>query len=323
MTGGGKNLKNQEKSYSYICNFLKKFKNLYQKLTFTQYDRIGGAGPSAQDDSEVDIFKYSLTTVCREIKKIIKELKCKLSDRSTLIPPAGTSCKGSILIEFAICMPVLIILLFYIHDLVKIKRYYSQTEFVAQQMANIIQNIAKKRVAEGQAVAIRDVVRAAKLAYLSIYPGTTMYRNDPERKYFHVPRVFVYYVEGDGNGKASCKWGLWIHTRRSVVGKWNYGTFTSSDANSTVTMGENVDPSSIYPTLKINEKSKVIIETQLSWSSDNSEYTDVNGKKANSAREAFGCFLVTPKLHKATAYFPSVVIFTPYGGFSKTVITGA
>ena len=53
--------------------------------------------------------------------------------------------RGSILIEFAVCMPVLIILLFYINDLSKLKRYYDQTEFVARQMVNILQNISQGR----------------------------------------------------------------------------------------------------------------------------------------------------------------------------------
>ena len=99
-------------------------------------------------------------------------------------------------------MPVLIILLFYIHDLSKMKRYYDQTEFVAQQMVNIIQNIAKKRAEKGELVTIKDVGFAAKAAYLSIYPGKTMYRKDSTRPFFHVPRIYVYYVESDGNGKA-------------------------------------------------------------------------------------------------------------------------
>ena len=121
--------------------------------------------------------------------------------------------RGSIIIEFAVCIPVLIVLLFYIYDLMRLKRYYSQTEFVAQQIANIIQNIAKKRVAEGQAVTIKDVGYAAKLAYLSIYPGTTMYRKDSGHEFFHMPRIFVHYIESDSNGKASCKWVLYLHTR--------------------------------------------------------------------------------------------------------------
>ena len=74
--------------------------------------------------------------------------KCYLSKILNLVQKINifrSYNRGSILIEFAVCMPVLIILLYYIHDLSKLKRYYDQTEFVAQQMANILQNIAKKK----------------------------------------------------------------------------------------------------------------------------------------------------------------------------------
>jgi len=108
-----------------------------ENLTFAAYERKASAA--------CYFGKYSFAAVCRKIAKIVSYAKRKPLDRSTLISAAGTSCRGSILIEFAVCMPIFIILLFYIHDLVKIKRYYSQTEFVAQQMANILQNISQKR----------------------------------------------------------------------------------------------------------------------------------------------------------------------------------
>ena len=60
-------------------------------------------------------------------------------------------------------MPILIVLLFYINDLVRIKRYYSQTEFIGQQMANILQNIAKNRAIRGD-----DIKYACSLAWLDI-----------------------------------------------------------------------------------------------------------------------------------------------------------
>ena len=112
-----------------------------------------------------------------------------------------------------------------------------------------------------------------------------------------------------------------MHTRESsAIGKWNYGTFTNGDVNSIITMGNNVDPSSIYPTLKMGEKPKVIVEAQLTWKSS-SDYAHVNGKRAGSAREVFEFFAATPKCHKNSIYFPSVVTFTPCGGFSATKIT--
>ena len=258
---------------------------------------------------------YYLSNVFKNLKSFTKKLATFLTPRRE-----EELSRGAILIEFAICMPVLIILLFYIHDLVKIKRYYSQTEFVAQQMANILQNIAKKRVEEGQPVSSKDIANSVKLAYLSIYPGTTMYKKDSGHEFFHVPRVYIFYVEGNDEGKASCKWVRWYYSLSSSVGFMNVGQSENGKVATTVQWAENADPSSIYPTLKIEKgKPKIIIETQLRWASSDSP--DTIGKKASSAREAFGCYLVNPKKHVNRGYFSSVVIFSPYGGFSENIPT--
>ena len=118
--GGGKNLKNHYKSYSYPSKtfknlkyfankFLNKTKNLYQILTFGASDRIGGAEPRAQDDLRAGI----LCNISAFIKKIITVSKRKPLDRCTeKIQPTAARCLraancGSILIEFAVCMPIL------------------------------------------------------------------------------------------------------------------------------------------------------------------------------------------------------------------------
>ena len=375
--GGGKDLKNYCKSYSYLHKFLNITKNFIKKiieelkrnpsnrctekycspgsipgtekntarsgslpsrclsdrctrntasrcnsinkiLTFGMYDKIGGAEPRAQASSGTSVFGlFIYQTVCRKIAKIVSDAQGKPLDRSTLISAAGTSCRGSILIEFSVCMPVLIILLFYIHDLVKIKRYYSQTEFVGQQMANILQNIAKTRT-----VTCRDIKYAAALAYLTIYPGTTMYtvKSGDSCSWHtlgHQPRVYIHYVEGESNGKASTKWALWTRSQTGITpDTWNSGFISNSD-NSIVSYASNVASSAIYPTLKTEEgKPKVIIEAQIRW--NRGDQKDANGKVAGSAREVFGLYLVNPKRWATAAYFPSVVIFTPNRGFTKT-----
>ncbi|MBO4405119.1 MAG: hypothetical protein J5821_00130 [Alphaproteobacteria bacterium] len=223
------------------------------------------------------------------------------------------------MIEFAVCMPVLIILLFYINDLVKIKRYYSQTEFVAQQMANILQNLAKKRAAEGKTLGPDDLSHAASLAYLTIYPGTTMYstaEGSLRHGLTHCPFFTVYYVEGMSEGKAKCKWGTAFTSTYNKTPPFRfYKNITANQTWSTVTYNSSgVDASTIYPTLKVEEgKPKIILETTLYWTEN---MADTNGKKVNSAREAFGLRFVNPK-RLYNLYFHSVVIFSPNKGFPE------
>ena len=278
MTGGGKDLKNQRKSRDYQ----------YKIFSFIKF----------------------------YIKKILSEKASILSDKRIKKILAVTShCRGAILIEFAICMPVLIILLFYVHDLIKIKRYYSQTEFVAQQMANILQNIAKTR-----AIKRDDIKHAAALAYLTIYPGTTMYNLQDSGSYhyfFHMPRVYIYYIKGKSDGKASTMWGCYANTYNIKFASWRSDVLSSNSSYSVINMGTNIIQSNIYPTLKVEEeRSKVIIEVQLAWGSG---YANSNGEKVSSAREAFGLRLVNPKPHATNTYFPAVVTFIPNSGFTEDV----
>ena len=137
-------------------------------------------------------------------------------------------------------------------------------EFVGQQMANILQNIAKTRV-----ITRRDIKHAAALAYLTIYPGTTMFTTKSGSQYHtfnHMPRAYVFYAEGQPNGKASTIWACCVHPHTSVTPDgWYSGIFRGSENTfSSVRMKTKADPSNIYPTLKVEEgKPKIIIETQI------------------------------------------------------------
>jgi len=239
----------------------------------------------------------------------------------------STNC-GAILIEFAVCMPILIILLFYINDLVRIRRYYSQTEFVAQQFVNIIQNISQKR--DSKKITKNDFRYAASLAFLSIYPGKTAYSitgKDNSHEFSHDGYVVIYYVKGLSGGKASFVWGRCFYQAESLTPSGC--TINSNGANSayTVIKGKtNVEPSAIYPTLKINEgEVKILVEVQLvndpSRMNPNGPMPDT---RTDRSRIAFGCRLIAPKTFFSAntiqgRYFPSVVIFTPKPGlFSET-----
>ncbi len=301
-------------------------------------------------------------------------------------------------------MPVLIILLFYINDLVKIKRMYSQTEFVGQQMSNILQNISKN-----QPVTLTNIKHACALAWLSAYHRTTepipytniyyvstkiaeasapeiptlescgcvsgfwfnyvrytymcgnvymfTYSDSPGTALEICPQYFEMYKEqypddpskwpdcdncvltsafcynyyeeesglsferfdcdlaGSGSqtqqtdpGKVACAWGIGLYGSPNGLWTKDGDTISSDKTSSTVRWGQNVDPSAIYPTLKMSDsQEKIIIETQFRTNSE-------------SPRTAFGLHLVNPpsKVPDGSRYFSSVVIFQPKSGLFNT-----
>ena len=222
-------------------------------------------------------------------------------------------CRGVILIEFAFCMPVLIILLFYINDLVRIKRYYSQTEFVGQQMANMIQNISQNR--EDKSVKLKDIARISYLAWLSVYPGNTRFwqGSDEIRHFGHIGQTMIYYVQANNDGTASCRWRLF--GRNDTINHY-LAVYYTDNKGSPVRYKTNVAPSEIYPSLKIEpgrdpEHDKIIIVTSLYRKPS---FTTPDGKSLSN-KQAFGLYLTEPKhLNENTNiwyFFGSVVIFTP------------
>ncbi len=62
LTGGGKRLKNQTKSNSYLDNILKKITNLKKILTFARYDRIG------EEDSRSDYSRHCIQFILKKSK---------------------------------------------------------------------------------------------------------------------------------------------------------------------------------------------------------------------------------------------------------------
>ncbi len=192
-------------------------------------------------------------------------------------------------------------------------------------MANILQNISQKR--ENKRIIKQDLKYAASLAFLSMYPGKTMYHTDTRSAKAHElssqPEFFVHYVKGLSEEKASCIWTLycWCNTG-TTPNDWTISNYTSQSSSSIVRFGTEAEPSSIYPTLKINEgEVKIIVEVTPWCTKDQMSTSDYNASDDQStcARKAFRCRLVTPKVVGSANYFNSVVIFTPKPGlFTET-----
>lgn len=151
------------------------------------------------------------------------------------------------------------------HDLFTIQRWYSQTEFVAYQMVQMIQSISQNR--SDKKITLADLRYILSAAYLTIYPGTTMYWKNRGHEFAHFPHPFVYYVKGLSNGNASCIWRVQLHPSHSVCvsPQTMYAACVSeSHSISIVQYKTDVPPAQIWPTLKIKPgEVKIIVETNV------------------------------------------------------------
>ncbi|MCR4555565.1 MAG: hypothetical protein K5766_02005 [Alphaproteobacteria bacterium] len=228
---------------------------------------------------------------------------------------------GAILIEFAVCIPILIIAMLYIHDIVKIRRYYSQTEFAGQQMINIIQNISQKRTKK--LITQQDLKLGIYLASLSFYPGKFMFSSDTNSEGLISPCTAITNLKGAINEKAQIGSSKLVFAYYSWGNKGYYPNIRPFSFNCNASCDFSVlrsrflpweeKPTNIWPTLKIqNGEEKAIIETFIAIDSEPGIAEKIDLKKI------FGLFLLNPKNSGYSLgkfiLFPSVLIFKPRRG---------
>jgi hypothetical protein len=206
------------------------------------------------------------------------------------------------------------------HDIPKYARMKNKMEFVAHEMVGILQNVSQNR--ENKKITLTDIKHAMCAAYLSIYPGVTMYATSQ----YHMPlghfvHGWIYYVTGLAEGNASVVWSaaFLIDNKDPACGIQN-----SQHGESIVKYKQNANPSEIYKDLRINEgEVKILVECSSMYPSKSGDryFSDGRGCSNVSPREAFGFWALTPKSQSPNGwgYFNTVVIFTPKPGlFSET-----
>lgn len=192
---------------------------------------------------------------------------------------------------------------------------------MAQQMANVIQNISQKRT--DKRITQTDLMYAFAVSHQTMYPGKTMYYSGKGHGIFHLPLANIYCVKGIENGKASCLWraGVWTNSDSVISPETLRHDVTQAGvSNSIINYKTNASASEIYPNLKINSGDiKVIVELFSEWSAS---YKDNVGNQKSSLREALGLHVATSRYRGSGNpyyFFNTVVIFTPKPGlFDET-----
>jgi hypothetical protein len=261
--------------------------------------------------------------VCAKIGEIIKEFYHKIP--SILTKRHG----GAILIEFAVAVPVLAMLLYFTHDLPKYARMQERMTFVAHEIVNILQNISQNRGGDNKRITLNDIRYAMSGAYLSIYPGTTMFSVGAGGPHAlaHWPAGFIHCVKGNSTGTAaSVIWSVVFYTHTSQSPAAVTCMNATNHSNSIIPSSQNVAPSVIYPGLTISsDQRKIIVECSL-LKHNGASYRLVDGTSINaiSNRKAFGFWILNPTpvtndSNGGLTFFNTVVIFTPeFGLFADT-----
>jgi hypothetical protein len=204
-------------------------------------------------------------------------------------------------------------------------------KFVAHKMVSILQNVSQNRDASNRKITISDIKNAMAGAYLSFYPGKTMYATGVQRHlYAHFSHGHIACIKGVDGGKASVLWIVQFHTGGNKEGyaidpeSVECGVVSESlpyqHAAGVTKYQGNALPSGIHKDLTIQkDEIKILVECILYFHENYNKYAD--GRTPTSAREVFKFLCLVPKPNKpgGRGYFNSVVIFTPNPGlFDET-----
>ena len=226
------------------------------------------------------------------------------------------SRRGAIIIEFAFSIPVFMALIYYLHDVPKLQRYQQQMDFVAQQVAQMLQNVSQQRT--NKRITQNDIVNVARAAYLTVFPGVSMVpiRNEWLPLGFYI-EFYLFGVRGEPNNKASVKWVVKLYFTQES------GVSGSSVINSCVVHNkQHVHPSEICSSLTIKDgEIKIIVECHLRYGLAY-HFSDGRRCKDVSFREVFGFLVYNPVPDKSdrvnskdfASFFISHAIFAPAAG---------
>ena len=203
-------------------------------------------------------------------------------------------------------------LIYYLHDVPKLQRYQQQMDFVAQQVAQMLQNVSQQR--SNKRITQNDIVNTMRAAYLTVFPGVSMVptRRDYLPIGFYI-EFYLFGVRGEKNNTASVKWVVKLYFTQES------GVSGSAIINSCVVNNkQHVQSSEIYPYLTIKDgELKIIVECHLRYGST-LYFSDGRKCKDVPVRDVFGFLLYTPKPDQwnesFSSFFVSHTIFTPAAG---------
>ncbi|MDR0677229.1 MAG: hypothetical protein LBF57_00945 [Holosporaceae bacterium] len=165
------------------------------------------------------------------------------------------SSKGAILIEFAVSIPVLVVLMYYMHDVPKLARIHERMEFCAHCAVNMFQNISQNRA--DKKITLKDldyIVSSAMLPYFG--GGTNQYA---QSGYIlpcgFEPEALIYCVLGIGENKAKILW-IAYSDWNWLPGAKKFTYLSSAPSNRSIIKGSlntEMDCSSIYKDLTIKD----------------------------------------------------------------------
>jgi hypothetical protein len=241
---------------------------------------------------------------------------------------------GAILIEFAVAIPTLFAILYYIHDIPKYKQILLNMEFCGHCAVNIIQNI-KQRAPDSEEslskITIQDLKHITATMWLPHYgAGISQYSTNEDSQEYIMPPGYettsnLFCMKGTEDGKAEILWCCVLsNALLPTYGKIHFeNDRTGYTSLKNCQVGEKYNPEDVYHGFTIYAgETRLILETFVSVGKT-LKYPDMTLCTSVSIGKKLKLLFNNPRAKitndQTSLYFINVIVFTPRAGlFDET-----
>jgi hypothetical protein len=222
--------------------------------------------------------------------------------------------KGTVLVEFAILIPVFFILIYYVHDAFRFVKTKKRVELCANCAVNMIQNNNRK-------VTLKDITNISCAAFVPYFGGGEKQYATANTVYGHSSVVTLFYIKGTGTNTAKIMWyvgqsglgnpknrSFWKKTSGTVAGWTRFAVGLPINTEHSVEL--------IKKGLTINnEEVKMIL---VSYLYIDESFLMPNKINIKSTPSLWGFLTLDPKADRVNgsqrSYFEAIVVFSPKPG---------
>ncbi|MDR3155707.1 MAG: hypothetical protein LBT90_01210 [Holosporaceae bacterium] len=222
--------------------------------------------------------------------------------------------RGSVLLEFAVAIPVLVMIMYFVLDSLRSNELDKKMDNIAYFAASMIQNISKNNA--NRLITLRDIRHITYATFMPMYFGTQPFCVGGDKYQLgYVPLLAMACVKGNIDSKATVVWaamsdGFTATTPETFLCVVNNPEIASLMKLS-YTIGQSVDPKSIHPNLMIRPGEMKLIICTCIFTNSNFKYG--NGEKVNdNPKKLFGFRLLPVNIKGSdNSFLHSYVIIQP------------
>lgn len=266
-------------------------------------------------------YTRTLKSAASKIQQVSNRISSKSRMYFKKIVMLHKSCRGSVLIECAIVLPVLLATLYYAVDSPRYERFTFNMKKTGYLMVSMMQVLTPSN--KNGFISLAEIKRITSTAFLSFFGDANKQfstSSSPPYKYKlgYRGQTLIFCIKGTSDGRAAILWAvdaghISTYSNPQSVQHSHY----SSRSLIKTPLSIPVDPITIHHQLRIKPgELKIILDVSLASGPEESFLNGTpSSSRSSSVKFGFACF--PPSKRTNSTYFNNVIIFTPKGNAFK------